>query len=241
MTAAALLELPAPPSPPSLPGGGASTPRPLRQRTEAELTAQVLGGAAPAAEVLRCAEQLARLPFWERRALDVPALVHEHGVPEAHALRLVALWELADRWFPDDRPAVTSPREAVLLLSPLAATEVETVMVLLLDGRYRVLGVETVAVGGVNVARLQPRDVFTPAVRASAAAVVIAHSHPSGDPTPSRADRVITMALREAAAIIGVPLLDHLVVTGHGFHSFARDECWTDSPAWTTDDSGSIY
>jgi DNA repair protein RadC len=191
--------------------------------------------------VLRCAERLARLPFWERRALDVPALVREHGVPEDHAPRLVALWELADRWFPDDRPAVTSPRDAVLLLSSLAVAETETVVVLLLDGRYRVLGVETVAVGGVNVARLQPRDVFTPALRAAAAAVVIAHSHPSGDATPSRCDRLITMALREAAGIVGVPLLDHLVVTRHGFHSFARDEGWSDSPGWTTDDTASIY
>jgi DNA repair protein RadC len=212
-----------------------------RRRSEAELIAQVLGGGAPAADVLRCAEQLARLPFWQRRALDVPALVRDHGVPEAHAPRLVALWELADRWFPDDRPAVTSPRDAVLLLSSLAATQAETVVVLMLDGRYRLLGVETVAVGGINVARLQPRDVFTPALRASAAAVILAHSHPSGDATPSRCDRLITMALREAAGIVGVPLLDHLVIARHGFHSFAREESWTDSPGWTTDDAASIY
>jgi DNA repair protein RadC len=208
---------------------------------EAQLTARVLGGPDPTAEVLRWAAELARVPFWQRRALDVEALGREHGVPPGPAARLVALWELADRWDPDQRPAVASARDAALLCSGLADTQNECVLVLLLDGRLRLLASETVAIGGVNVARLQPRDVFAPAMLRGAAAVVVAHSHPSGDADPSRADRQMTMALREAAAVIGIPLLDHIVVARRAYHSFARSDGWSDIPGWTDDDADSCY
>lgn len=213
----------------------------LGRLSEADLIAQVLDGPEPAAEVLRWGEALARLPFWERRSLGADALSREHGVPTRHASRLVALWELAERWFPDQRPAITCSRDAALLFSGLADTHAETVMVLLLDGRHRPLGVEVVAVGTANVARLQPRDVFAPAFRRDASAVIVAHSHPGGDATPSRADRQMTMALREAAAVLGVPLLDHVVVARRSYHSFARGDGWTDAPDWTGDDRDSVY
>ena len=215
---------------------------PPARADEAELTARVLGGLDPTTEVLRWAAELARVPFWQRRALDVDALGREYGVPPSVAERLVALWELADRWNPDQRPAVASARDAALLCSGLADAQNETVLVLLLDGRLRLLGSETVAIGGVNVARLQPRDVFAPAmVRDGTAAVVVAHSHPGGDAEPSRADRQMTMALREAAAVIGIPLLDHLVVARRAYHSFARSDGWSDIPGWTDDDADSCY
>lgn len=232
MTTAALLDLPAPPAP--LP------PRHerllLHHLSESELIARVLDGPEPAVEALRWGEALARLPFWERRSLGADALTRDHGVPFRHAVRLVALWELAERWFPDDRPAVTCSRDAALVISGLAGSHAETVVVLLLDGRHRPLGVEVVAVGSANVARLQPRDVFAAAFRRDASAVVVAHTHPCGDATPSPADRHMTSALREAAAVIGVPLLDHLVVARRTYHSFARDDGWSDAPGWTGDD-----
>ncbi|HXA28826.1 MAG TPA: JAB domain-containing protein [Candidatus Angelobacter sp.] len=213
----------------------------LGQLSVAALIALVLDGPEPAAEVLRWSATLARLPFWERRALGAAGLTRDHGVPASQALRLAALWELADRWFPDERPAIGSSRDAVLLFTSLADAHAETVTVLLLDGRYRVLGTEVVAVGGANVARLQPRDVFAPAMRRDASAVVVAHSHPSGDATPSGDDRRMTALLREAASVMGIPLLDHLVVARRRWHSFARSDGWTDTPGWTDDDRDSLY
>jgi len=154
MSSVAPLDLLAPPSPP--PAGGklprlAGADRDLARHSEAELIAQVLGGPEPAGEVLRCGEQLAQLPFWQRRALGVAGLVTEHGIRESHAVRLAALWELAERWFPDDRPTVSSPHDALLLLSTLGEEEVERVVVLMLDARYHLVRMETVAIGSVNV------------------------------------------------------------------------------------------
>ena len=202
----------------------------LGARTEAELIARVLDGPEPAAAVVRCAADLARLPFWRRRALGATGLVLEHGIPPQRAVRLAALWELAERWFPDDRPSVSSPRDALLLLDDLRACPSERIAALLLDSRHRLIRRELVAVGTVNASRLSPRDVLAPALVAGAAAVVVAHNHPSGDATPSRADRQVTAALRQAATVVGVDLLDHLILGRREHHSFREAEAWTAAP-----------
>src|ERR1700716_3076867 len=87
----------------------------LAARSEAELIAQVLGGPEPADEGSRCRAALARLPFWQRRAIGAQGLISDHGVSPSRAVRLVALWELAERWYPDDRPSVETPRDVCLL------------------------------------------------------------------------------------------------------------------------------
>jgi DNA repair protein RadC len=198
----------------------------LGSRTEADLIARVLGGSRPAAPVAECAARVAAIPAWERRVLGVRGLVRRHGVAPERAVRLAAMWELAERWLPDDRPAITSPREAVLLLGGLRGAAREEVWVLMLDARHRPIRCETVAVGSINSSRLAPRDVFAPALRAGSAALVVAHNHPSGDPAPSRADRVVTEALRSAAALLGIPMLDHIIVAARAHHSFREVEGW---------------
>ncbi len=208
----------------------------LAHWSEADLIAQVVGGAEPAMDVMLLAEQLARVPFWQRRALGVSGLVSEYGIPERYAVRLAALWELADRWFPDDRPALSSPEQALVLVSALGEEPIERAVVLMLDPRYHPKEIETVAVGSTNVARLRVRDVIGPAMRAEAAAIVVAHNHPSGDPHPSQADRRITAALREAADVVGIALLDHLIVARRRHYSFRRAEQWSAGPSWLCDE-----
>jgi DNA repair protein RadC len=158
--------------------------------------------------------------------LGATGLVRDHGVAPERAVRLAALWELAERWLADDRPTVSSPRDAVLLLGGLRAAAREEVWVLLLDARHRPISVETVVVGGVNSSRLTPRDVLAPALRAGSSGLVVAHNHPSGDPSPSRADRLVTEALRSAAVLVGIPMLDHIIVAARGHHSFREIEGW---------------
>ncbi|MBJ7608024.1 MAG: DNA repair protein RadC [Candidatus Dormibacteraeota bacterium] len=198
----------------------------LARRSDAELIARVLGGRAPSPAITECATLVSRVPVWERRMLGADGLVHQHGIRPDRAVRLAAMWELAERWFPDNRPSITSPRDAVLLLGALRAAPREQVRVLMLDARHRPISCETVAVGSINSSRLTPRDVLSPVLRVAAAAFVVAHNHPSGDPSPSRADRVVTEALRSAAALVGVPMLDHIIVAARGHHSFREVEGW---------------
>ena len=206
-------------------GAAAAHPR-LDEYSDEELIARLLGGDAPTPSMRATAATVSAIPAWERRLLGAAGLRRRHRVPAGQALRLAALWELAERWQPDDRPAVTSPRDAVLLLGDLRGAAHEQVWVLLLDARHRPIGREVAAVGTINASRLTPRDVLAPALRAGAAAFVVAHNHPSGDPAPSRADRLVTEALRSAATLVGVPMLDHIVLAARGHHSFREVEGW---------------
>jgi DNA repair protein RadC len=97
--------------------------------------------------------------------------------------------------------------------------------VVLLDARNRVVGVNTVSIGTLTASLVHPREVFKPAILANAAAIIVAHNHPSGDPEPSNEDVAITQRLGEAGALLGIRLLDHLVLGADGaFVSLADRE-----------------
>lgn len=115
---------------------------------------------------------------------------------------------------------IRTPAEVFALLQPHAARwDREHFLTVLLDGQHRVVGIDDVAVGACGSCPVHPREVFKAAILANATAIIAAHNHPSGDPTPSDADRLVTKRLAEAGALLGIPLLDHLVVTGTGFYS----------------------
>lgn len=207
------------------------TPAEMASRTEAELIAQVLGGPEPADEVLRCGSALARLPFWQRRAIGAEGLIRDHGVAPSRAVRLAALWELAERWYPDDRPSIDTPRDVCLLLDAMHREASERVVAILLDARHRLIRIDTIARGTLNASRFAPRDVLGPALAAGAAATVLAHNHPSGDPAPSRADRRVTEVMRSACELVGLALLDHVVLGGGSHYSFRHAEGWPERSA----------
>lgn len=99
----------------------------------------------------------------------------------------------------------------------------ETFFAVLLDRRHRVMSVQVVSTGSIDAVAVHPREVFSPAIRDGAAAVVVAHNHPSGDPTPSAEDRLVTERLREVGELVGICLLDHVVVGAERYYSFADE------------------
>ena len=96
----------------------------------------------------------------------------------------------------------------------------ERFLVLLLDGRHRVLREVTASQGTLTASLVHPREVFRPALREAAAAVILVHNHPSGDPTPSPADREVTRQLVEAGRVLGIPVRDHVIVGNGRYVSF---------------------
>jgi DNA repair protein RadC len=124
---------------------------------------------------------------------------------------------------PDGRPEVTSPEAAAQLLVPsLVAADRERCVAALLDTKHRLLELVTVSVGSLDHTFMAPREVFRDALVANAAALVLAHNHPSGDPEPSRDDELVTRRLVRAGELVGVGVLDHLVVGGERWVSLAR-------------------
>jgi len=112
-----------------------------------------------------------------------------------------------------DRPAIGGPRDvANLLLPDLRYQKKEHLKSLLLDTKNRVLSIKTVSIGDLSSSIVHPREVFKDAVVASAASLIVAHNHPSGDPTPSAEDVAVTKRLISAGEIMGIDLLDHIVI-----------------------------
>ena len=100
------------------------------------------------------------------------------------------------------------------LLQAVSGCEVETFQVLLLDPRHRIRDRLEVSRGTLNASLVHPREVFREAIRRGAAAIVVGHNHPSGDPEPSPEDHAVTRRLVEVGVLVGIPVLDHLVLAG---------------------------
>lgn len=98
----------------------------------------------------------------------------------------------------------------------------ERFLVLALDARHRVLGIEEVSVGTVSASLVHPRECFKALLLANATAFVLVHNHPSGDPLPSSEDRTVTERLKRAAELLGLVLVDHVVLGSDGYYSFAE-------------------
>jgi DNA repair protein RadC len=107
----------------------------------------------------------------------------------------------------------------------------ERFLVVLLDGRHRLLRHELVSQGTLTASLVHPREVFRPALRESAAALVLVHNHPSGDPAPSAEDREVTARLVRAGELLGVPVIDHVVVAERGYASL-RETGLGNGVAW---------
>jgi DNA repair protein RadC len=151
---------------------------------------------------------LHRAPFDE--------LCAQHGIGAAKASQVKAAIELGRRLAlesPEERPAVNSPADAAALVSyEMSGLEQEHLRVLLLDTRNRVLDVVEVYKGSVNSSQVHVGELFKPAIRRGASAIVVAHNHPSGDPTPSPDDVAVTRAIVQAGRLLDVDVLDHLVI-----------------------------
>jgi len=106
----------------------------------------------------------------------------------------------------------------------------ERFLVLLLDGRHRLIRHEVVSQGTLTASLVHPREVFRPALREAAAALVLVHNHPSGDPTPSAEDREVTTRLARAGEILGIRVVDHVVVAERGYSSLREEGLLEDRP-----------
>ncbi|MEK7681784.1 MAG: DNA repair protein RadC [Chloroflexota bacterium] len=146
-----------------------------------------------------------------------------HGVGEAKAAQLMAGFELGKRLLalhPEERAVVRSPADAAnLLQAEMGLLAQEHLRVLLLNTKNRVLGVSEVYKGNVNSSMVRPGEVFRDAVRENCPAIIVAHNHPSGDPTPSQEDVQMTRRLVEAGKLLDIEVLDHLVIAGNSFVS----------------------
>ena len=122
---------------------------------------------------------------------------------------------------PFPKPAIDGPAGAVeILRRQLALEDREVFAVVLMDARNQVLGINTVSIGSLTASVVHPREVFKAAILMNAANIILAHNHPSGDPSPSKDDIDLTRRLHKAGELLGIEVLDHLILTDTDFLSF---------------------
>jgi len=168
--------------------------------------------------------------FGSLRALvDAPtrALRAAPGIGPARAAMVQAVGEVARRYAAQRLPRGTPLRTSAEVYrhcgERLAALRKEQFHVILLDGKNRPLKDVRVSEGTLTASLVHPREVFVPVIEESAAAIILVHNHPSGDPTPSAEDVAITERLRQVGELMGVRVLDHVVI-GHGRYVSFADE-----------------
>ena len=146
------------------------------------------------------------------------------GVGPAKAAQILAAVELGRRTLarpPEERTLLGSPREVASYLLPHHGSgPVEQFGVVMLDTKHRVIRTTVLSVGTLDASLVHPRELFRAAAEHGAAAVVLFHNHPSGDPTPSADDMALTKRLVEAGVLMGIEVLDHLVLADSRYYSF---------------------
>ena len=137
------------------------------------------------------------------------------GIGPTKALELVAAFGLGERLAREtlSKQKLDSPELVSELVGPeMRRLRIESLRVILLDTRYRLLHIEEVSLGSLNESIAHPREIFRPALTYSAHAVIVLHNHPSGDPSPSQTDHSLTRRLAEAAELLQIKLLDHIII-----------------------------
>ena len=138
-------------------------------------------------------------------------------------------WQMVREDGPESEPFKDAGDVATYLIRQgYADRDREAFVVLLLDVKHRVIAEEVVTIGILDGSLIHPREVFKAAVAGSAAGIIVAHNHPSGDPKPSAQDAEVTKRLRKAGEVLGIPLVDHVIVGSTGAHySFREGGDWT--------------
>nr|WP_243239292.1 DNA repair protein RadC [Sulfobacillus harzensis] len=180
--------------------------------SDAELLAVLLGTGTSGQSVLDLSRALLREGFVGLSRRTPAELMAVRGLGAAKAAVLAASLELGHRVEQEVQPRVQHPEDVVRLVGDLRDRDQEEFRVILLNTKGFVLGIETLFRGGIDRVEVFPREVFRPAVARSAASIVVAHNHPSGDPQPSRQDRELTRRLEACGELMGIPVLDHVIV-----------------------------
>jgi DNA repair protein RadC len=190
-----------------------------------ELLAIVLGGGSRAAGALALANHLLASVdgLHGLTRSDVAELRRMAGIGPARAAQVLAAVELGRRTLvrgPLARARLTSPRDiAQHLLPQYGASPVEQFGLVMLDSKLHIVRIKIVAIGSIDAAVAHPREVFREAAVASAAAIVLFHNHPSGDPTPSPDDLALTERMVDAGEVMGIQVIDHIILSAHRYYS----------------------
>lgn len=188
--------------------------------TDEELVAAILGRGMEGIDVRTMARQVAGLIREHKEKLALEHLTAVPGIKLAKAAQILSAFELARRYLLRETVKIVCAQDVLPLVADIAAKPQEHFLCISLNGANEVIEKRTVTIGLLDQSPIHPREVFADVIADRAAAVIFAHNHPSGDVQPSESDRRTHDQLTEAAKILGLRVLDHIIVTKKGYFSF---------------------
>ena len=153
---------------------------------------------------------------------SVADLMSNTGLPQVKACQIIACMELGRRIFWEDKsriPTIRTPEEVYKYLEEMKKLTKEQFRGLYLNTRNKLIHDEVISLGSLNLSVVHPREVFRPAIEYGAAAIILAHNHPSGEPEPSAEDIKVTKQILEVGKIMEIEVLDHLIIGNDSFVS----------------------
>ncbi|MCA9375140.1 DNA repair protein RadC [Candidatus Dojkabacteria bacterium] len=200
----------------------------LSSLTDVELVAAIIGSGVKGASYTSVASNtLRQIRSCKRGVLQIDPLLKVNGIGQAKAVKLLAGIELGRRiydLFAKEAEQITSTEDSIIHFNDIRFKKREYVKCLFLNARYDLLLSEIITVGTIDRSRLLPRDVIAPAIETNASSIILGHNHPSGNPTPSTEDILVTSRVYKACEIVGIKLLDHVVVTPSSWEIVPLDQ-----------------
>ena len=201
--------------------------------TDAELVAILLRTGTAEKSALDIASELTADGGLYKRLASITRLnelMNIKGLGQAKAATVLAALEIGRRIAsakPVEKIHLSCPQDVAEFLMPRLRYAVkEQFIVILLNGKNKVIGTEVISEGSLSSSVVHPREVYASALLHHAAAIMVAHNHPSGDPKPSDEDREITSLLAQSGKVLGIPLVDHIVIGDGTYYSFLENEAF---------------
>ena len=191
--------------------------------SDKELLAILLGTGIKGKNVEVLAEEVLKVLDEHNYKSAAVDLLSISGLGNAKTSLITASLELSRRILCPDRKKITAPSDALPYINHYSDRKQEHFLCISLNGAHEIIHIRVVSMGLVNRTLVHPREIFSDPLKDRAAAVLIAHNHPSGSVEPSKEDIEITMRIKKAGTILGVELLDHIIFTDNTYFSFLEE------------------
>lgn len=188
-----------------------------------ELISILFGHGTKKENVFACAKRIVKDYGFTMPANHHPKMLKkQYSLTKNHAVRLSACIELGNRWFQPQTElmSIDTPYKVVAYVQEMKVWRKEVFRGLYMNSRYQLIWDEMISMGDLLSSNVHPREIFAPAIRIGAAAIIILHNHPSGSPEPSDEDITTTNTLTQAANIMHIPIVDHIIIAKRGWYSF---------------------
>jgi len=191
------------------------------QLTSSELLAIILRTGTPSMNAVQLATHILKsLGTKHLKDCTLTELMKINGLGVTKAAEIIAVLELGKRLLTEEEHVFLSPQSVIDSFKDLQELKKEHFVAVYLDTKNKEIAREVISIGTLNASLIHPRELFEPAIRYIANSIIVAHNHPSGDPTPSHEDLLITKQLKDAGELLDIHLLDHLIIAKNAYISF---------------------